>query len=137
MTTSNSLPAARTSISTGWCSHPGTTWRTSCGTISATFTRNVDSVFKKMSTTRSRIEWTERTWNPVVGCTKVSAGCKHCYAEVMARRLQAMGAPGYEQGFGTVRIRPEKLEEPLRRSRPTVYFVNSMSDLFHPQVPGW
>lgn len=90
-----------------------------------------------MSTTRSSIEWTEHTWNPVVGCTKVSAGCKHCYAEVMARRLQAMGAPGYENGFRHVTIRPEKLDEPLRRRKSTVYFVNSMSDLFHPQVPDW
>lgn len=84
--------------------------------------------------TRSRIEWTEHTWNPVVGCTKVSAGCKHCYAETMAKRLQAMGAPGYEQGF-KLRLRPEKLREPLERRKPTVYFVNSMSDLFHTRVP--
>lgn len=89
-----------------------------------------------MTTTRSSIEWTEHTWNPVVGCTKVSAGCKHCYAEVMARRLQAMGAPGYENGF-KIQLRPEKLDDPLRRKKPTVYFVNSMSDLFHPQVPDW
>jgi protein gp37 len=84
--------------------------------------------------TRSRIEWTEHTWNPVVGCTKVSAGCKHCYAEVMAKRLQAMKVPGYEHGF-KVRLRPERLHEPLARAKPTVYFVNSMSDLFHPDVP--
>lgn len=86
-------------------------------------------------TTKSKIEWTEATWNPVVGCTKLSAGCKHCYAEVMARRLQAMGVPGYEQGFRSVRILPERLDEPLRRKKPTLYFVNSMSDLFHVQVP--
>lgn len=86
-------------------------------------------------TTISKIEWTEATWNPVVGCTKLSAGCKHCYAEVMARRLQAMGVPGYEQGFRKVRVLPERLDEPLRRKKPTVYFVNSMSDLFHSQVP--
>jgi protein gp37 len=85
--------------------------------------------------TQSRIEWTEHTWNPVVGCTKVSPGCKHCYAEVMARRLRAMGASGYEDGF-KLRLRPEKLHDPLRRRKPTIYFVNSMSDLFHPQVPG-
>ncbi|MBA8889291.1 protein gp37 [Dokdonella fugitiva] len=85
--------------------------------------------------TQSKIEWTEQTWNPVVGCTKVSAGCKHCYAEVMARRLQAMRTPGYEQGFKKIRLRPEKIDEPLRRTKPTVYFVNSMSDLFHPDVP--
>lgn len=86
-------------------------------------------------TTKSRIEWTESTWNPVVGCTKLSAGCKHCYAEVMARRLQAMGVAGYEQGFKKVRTLPNRLEEPLLRRKPTVYFVNSMSDLFHTQVP--
>lgn len=84
--------------------------------------------------TQSRIEWTEHTWNPVVGCTKVSPGCKHCYAEVMARRLRAMGAPGYEDGF-KLRLRPEKLHDPLKRRKPTIYFVNSMSDLFHPKVP--
>jgi len=84
--------------------------------------------------TQSRIEWTEHTWNPIVGCTKVSPGCKHCYAEAMAHRLQAMGAAGYEKGF-SLRLRPEKLLEPLGRRKPTVYFVNSMSDLFHPKVP--
>lgn len=86
-------------------------------------------------TTRSRIEWTESTWNPVTGCTKVSPGCKHCYAEVMARRLQAMGVPGYEQGFKKVRTLPSRLNEPLQRQKPTLYFVNSMSDLFHKDVP--
>ena len=86
-------------------------------------------------TTISKIEWTEATWNPVVGCTKLSAGCKHCYAEVMSRRLQAMGVPGYERGFRTVRLLPERLVEPLRRKKATLYFVNSMSDLFHVQVP--
>ena len=74
------------------------------------------------------------TWNPVVGCTKVSPGCKHCYAENMARRLQAMGTPGYENGF-RLSLRPEKLQEPLQRKKPTIYFVNSMSDLFREQVP--
>ncbi len=82
----------------------------------------------------SSIEWTEHTWNPVTGCTKVSPGCKHCYAEVMARRLKAMGAAGYERGFG-VALHPERLQQPLRRKTPTTYFVNSMSDLFHAQVP--
>lgn len=85
-------------------------------------------------TTTSRIEWTEQTWNPIVGCTKVSAGCKHCYAEVMAKRLKAMGTPGYEKGF-SLRLIPERLNDPLRRKKPTVYFVNSMSDLFHERVP--
>lgn len=84
--------------------------------------------------TRSRIEWTERTWNPVTGCTKVSPGCKHCYAETMAHRLAAMGAAGYENGFD-VTLHPERLEGPVRRKSPTVYFVNSMSDLFHESVP--
>lgn len=83
----------------------------------------------------SEIEWTEQTWNPVTGCTKVSPGCKHCYAEVMAKRLQAMGARGYESGFGTVTLLPERLNQPLQRKKPTVYFVNSMSDLFQEAVP--
>jgi protein gp37 len=84
--------------------------------------------------TKSKIEWTEQTWNPAVGCTKVSPGCTHCYAEVMARRLQAMGVNGYDNGFALTLL-PERLEEPLRRKRPTVYFVNSMSDLFHEEIP--
>jgi protein gp37 len=83
---------------------------------------------------KSRIEWTEQTWNPAVGCTKVSPGCAHCYAEVMARRLQAMGVNGYDNGFA-LNLLPERLDEPLRRKRPTVYFVNSMSDLFHEEIP--
>jgi len=68
--------------------------------------------------TESAIEWTERTWNPTTGCTKVSAGCKHCYAEVMARRLQAMDAPGYEKGF-RLALHPERLSQPLSRRKPT------------------
>lgn len=85
-------------------------------------------------TATSRIEWTEQTWNPTVGCTKISAGCKHCYAEAMAHRLQAMGTPGYEKGFELV-VLPQRLDDPLKRKKPTTYFVNSMSDLFHDQVP--
>ncbi|APV52021.1 hypothetical protein BWI17_21525 [Betaproteobacteria bacterium GR16-43] len=85
-------------------------------------------------TTVSKIEWTEQTWNPTIGCTKISPGCKHCYAEAMARRLQAMGAPGYESGF-SLSLLPHRLEDPLRRRKPTVYFVNSMSDIFHERVP--
>ncbi|MBN8739074.1 MAG: hypothetical protein BGP24_10080 [Lysobacterales bacterium 69-70] len=85
-------------------------------------------------TTTSKIEWTEQTWNPIVGCTKISAGCKHCYAETMAKRLQAMGTPGYENGFA-LRLLPERLADPGKRQKPTVYFVNSMSDLFHEKVP--
>ncbi|WP_148861869.1 DUF5131 family protein [Marinobacter fonticola] len=84
--------------------------------------------------TQTGIEWTEQTWNPVTGCTKVSPGCKHCYAETMAKRLQAMGANGYENGFA-VSLHPERLGQPLQRSKPTTYFVNSMSDLFHEEVP--
>lgn len=82
----------------------------------------------------SDIEWTEQTWNPITGCTKVSPGCKHCYAETMAHRLKAMGARGYENGFA-LSLMPERLSQPLKRKRPTTYFVNSMSDLFHEGVP--
>ncbi len=82
----------------------------------------------------TKIEWTEQTWNPATGCTKVSAGCKHCYAETMAHRLQAMGTPGYEKGF-QVSLHPHRLEQPLKRKKPTMYFVNSMSDLFHEEIP--
>lgn len=85
-------------------------------------------------TTISKIEWTERTWNPTVGCTKVSPGCKHCYAEDMAARLQAMKTPGYERGFELTML-PQRLQDPLKRKIPTIYFVNSMSDLFHEDVP--
>lgn len=85
-------------------------------------------------TTTTSIEWTEQTWNPTTGCTKISPGCKHCYAETMARRLQAMGVNGYENGFG-LSILPERLDEPLKRKKPTMYFVNSMSDLFHEEIP--
>lgn len=84
--------------------------------------------------TNSKIEWTEQTWNPTVGCTKISPGCKHCYAETMSRRLQAMGTHGYENGF-RLTLMPRRLAEPLERRKPTVYFVNSMSDLFHAKVP--
>ena len=83
---------------------------------------------------KSKIEWTEATWNPTTGCSKVSAGCANCYAEVMARRLQAMGASGYDNGF-ELTLLPERIHQPLGRSRHTRYFVNSMSDLFHEDVP--
>ena len=82
----------------------------------------------------SKIEWTEETWNPITGCTKISSGCKHCYAEVMAKRLQAMGTKGYENGF-KLTLQPHRLLEPLNNKKPTMYFVNSMSDLFHKDVP--
>lgn len=97
-----------------------------------------DEIFGRLSRlnmgTVSKIEWTEQTWNPTVGCTKVSPGCKNCYAETMARRLKAMGVHGYENGF-RLTLMPERLAEPLERRKPTVYFVNSMSDLFHEKVP--
>jgi protein gp37 len=82
----------------------------------------------------SAIEWTGFTWNPVTGCTKVSPGCKHCYAEALANRLRRMGAPGYERGFA-VTLHEGRLRQPLLRAKPTTWFVNSMSDLFHEQVP--
>ena len=81
----------------------------------------------------SAIEWTDETWNPVTGCTKVSAGCKHCYAERMAKRLKAMGSPKYLRGFA-VTEHPDALDEPRRWRKPRRVFVNSMSDLFHPDV---
>jgi protein gp37 len=84
--------------------------------------------------TKSSIEWTESTWNPVTGCTKISAGCKHCYAERMARRLHAMGNRSYANGFGLT-LQPHILDVPLRWKKPQTIFVNSMSDLFHRDVP--
>lgn len=80
------------------------------------------------------IEWTEITWNPVTGCSKISAGCQHCYAERMARRLKAMGQPKYRNGF-EVTLHPETLSQPLSWRKPRMVFVNSMSDLFHEDVP--
>ena len=82
----------------------------------------------------SSIEWTESTWNPVTGCTKVSPGCAHCYAERMAKRLLAMGQDRYRNGF-KVTLQPDALEAPLHWKRPRMIFVNSMSDLFHKDVP--
>jgi len=83
--------------------------------------------------TRSSIEWTEFTWNPVTGCTKVSPGCKHCYAERMALRLCAMGQPNYANGF-KLTTHEHMLELPLRWKKPRMIFVNSMSDIFHEDV---
>jgi protein gp37 len=83
---------------------------------------------------RSHIEWTESTWNPVTGCSKVSAGCKNCYAERLALRLQAMGNVRYRNGF-KVALHRDLLDLPRRWREPRVIFVNSMSDLFHDQVP--
>ncbi|MDX1874417.1 phage Gp37/Gp68 family protein [Mycolicibacterium sp. 120266] len=92
---------------------------------------------------RSAIEWTEATWNPVTGCDRISAGCDHCYAMTLAKRLKAMGSAKYQNdgdprtsgpGFG-ITIHPEALDEPHRWRQPRVVFVNSMSDLFHARVP--
>lgn len=82
----------------------------------------------------SSIEWTEATWNPVTGCDKVSPGCKFCYAERMAMRLQAMGQRNYRNGF-EVTLQPQAVELPLTWKRPRTIFVNSMSDLFHKDIP--
>jgi len=82
----------------------------------------------------SAIEWTDATWNPVRGCTKISPGCKHCYAETFAERFRGVKGHPYEQGFD-IRLVPEKLAEPLRWRAPKMIFVNSMSDLFHEAVP--
>lgn len=82
----------------------------------------------------STIEWTELTWNPTTGCTKVSAGCKHCYAEIMSRRLKAMGIPKYSDGF-KIRCHEEALSVPYQWKKQALVFVNSMSDLFHEDVP--
>ncbi len=82
----------------------------------------------------SAIEWTNATWNPVTGCAKISPGCKHCYAERMAGRLQAMGVPQYRNGF-RLTLQPDALDVPKCWKKPRLVFVNSMSDLFHPDVP--
>lgn len=82
----------------------------------------------------SNIEWTEMTWNPVTGCTKVSQGCKNCYAERMAKRLHLMGTARYQNGF-EVTLHPDLLELPRKWKQPRLIFVNSMSDLFHDDVP--
>lgn len=83
---------------------------------------------------KSKIEWTDATWNPVRGCTKISPGCKKCYAETFAERFRGVPDHPYEQGFD-LRLVPEKLGEPFRWSKPKMVFVNSMSDLFHEDVP--
>jgi len=82
----------------------------------------------------SKIEWTDATWNPVRGCTKISPGCKHCYAETFAERFRGVPGHPYEQGFD-LRLVPEKVVEPLKWTKPKMIFVNSMSDLFHEKVP--
>jgi protein gp37 len=84
--------------------------------------------------TKSTIEWTESTWNPITGCTKISTGCKNCYAERMAKRLHAMGQANYRNSFD-VTIHPHALDLPLNWKKPQIIFVNSMSDLFHKDIP--
>jgi protein gp37 len=83
---------------------------------------------------KSRIEWTEATWNPVTGCDQVSPGCAHCYAKTFAERWRGVPGHPYEQGFD-LRIWPERLDQPLKWKRPRTIFVNSMSDLFHERIP--
>lgn len=83
---------------------------------------------------KSSIEWTESTWNPVTGCNKISPGCKNCYAERLAKRLKAMGQANYRNGF-KLTLQPQMLELPLKWKKPQTIFVNSMSDLFHEDVP--
>jgi protein gp37 len=84
--------------------------------------------------TKSRIEWTEVTWNPVTGCSKISSGCQNCYAERMAHRLKAMGSPRYKNGF-KVALHQDIVTRPMNWKKPKMIFVNSMSDLFHEDVP--
>ncbi|MDR0652747.1 MAG: phage Gp37/Gp68 family protein [Synergistaceae bacterium] len=83
---------------------------------------------------KSKIEWTESTWNPITGCSKISEGCTNCYAFSLANRLQKMGNAKYSEGF-SVRLHPRTLNDPLARKKPSVIFVNSMSDIFHEDVP--
>lgn len=83
---------------------------------------------------KTRIEWTSSTWNPITGCTKISAGCVNCYAEKMAKRLQAMGNPRYKNGFDVI-FHDDVLGEPLKWKKPQIIFVCSMSDIFHDSVP--
>src|SRR3954463_9451465 len=92
------------------------------------------TVIGRYGMAKSTIEWTQATWNPVTGCTKVSPGCKNCYAERLSKRLQAMGQSNYRNAF-KVTLQPQMLELPLRWKTPKRIFVNSMSDLFHKDVP--
>ncbi len=84
--------------------------------------------------TATAIEWTDATWNPVTGCTKISAGCDHCYAERFSERFRGTSGHPFEMGFDLM-LRPERLDQPLRGRAPRMIFVNSMSDLFHKEVP--
>lgn len=87
-----------------------------------------------MASTHTKIEWTDRTWNPITGCTPISDGCKNCYAIKMARRLKAMGNARYLNGF-QVTLHPDLLDQPLRWKKPSMVFVNSMGDMFHESIP--
>ena len=95
---------------------------------------NLNAWMSLIVATKSNIEWTEMTWNPVTGCTKISQGCKHCYAERMAKRLTAMGSVRYRNGF-EVTLHPDLVDVPRGWRQPRVVFVNSMSDLFHDDIP--
>jgi len=96
--------------------------------------KNCTGRIRKIMAINSSIEWTESTWNPITGCNKISPGCKHCYAERMAFRLQRMGQPNYANGF-KLTLQEQALELPLHWKKPQTIFVNSMSDLFHKDVP--
>jgi protein gp37 len=112
---------------------PVTRWRTPFGTmLSSTLMINSRCHFDM--SLNSQIEWTDATWNPVRGCTKISPGCKHCYAQTFAERFRGVKGHPYEQGFD-LRLVPEKLMEPFSWRSSKLVFVNSMSDLFQPEVP--
>lgn len=87
-----------------------------------------------MTMTKSKIEWTEKTWNPTTGCTKISPGCINCYAETLSNRLKAMGVEKYKNGF-ELTVHPEEFDKPYMWKKPSMIFVNSMSDLFHEDIP--
>ena len=93
-----------------------------------------EGIFHSSMSEQSHIEWTDATWNPVTGCTKISPGCKNCYAERLAKRLRAMGQANYRNGF-RLTLQPQMLDLPLQWKTPKRIFVNSMSDLFHENVP--
>ena len=95
---------------------------------------NKSNELKKVSVSKTGIEWTDTTWNPTTGCDKISAGCKFCYAEVMAKRLMAMGQEKYKNGF-ELTLHKSVIDLPRKWKKPSVVFVNSMSDLFHKDVP--
>src|SRR6478672_10389889 len=101
---------------------------------SSTAPRRRYSTSRNQLASNSKIEWTDATWNPVRGCTKISPGCKHCYAETFAERFRNVPSHPYEQGFD-LKLIPHKLAEPLLWPSPQMVFVNSMSDLFQPGVP--